>query len=86
MNSSGMPSRLQANEQTPATQEVTPKKALAEAIRHLEVNATHADLAQFAKERFGLDLHFVIIIPKSPLKTASPSKCANSSQARRKAG
>jgi hypothetical protein len=81
-----VPDETKANEQTPATQEVTPKKALAEAIRHLGVNATHADLAQFAKERFGLDLYFVIIIPKSPLKTASPSEYANSSQARRKAG
>ncbi len=66
-----------ANEQPSLIQEVAPKKALAEAIRHLGVNATHAELAQFAKDRFGLDLHFVIFIPKITVETASQGGRAN---------
>jgi hypothetical protein len=80
------PGNTKANEQPSVTLEVTPKKALAEAIRHLGADATHAELAQFAKERFGLNLHFVMVIPKSTVKTARPGGRANRSQARRKAG
>jgi hypothetical protein len=80
------PDETQANGHTPAVQEVTPKKALAEAICHLGADATHAGLAQFAKERFGLDLHFVIAIPTSTLKIASQGGRAGRSRARRKAG
>jgi len=80
------PGNNQTNGQSPPTMEVTSKKVLAEAIRHLGVKATHADLVQFAKEQFGLDLHFVIVIPKRFLKTAGQNGRASGSQARRKAG
>jgi hypothetical protein len=62
--------------------EVTPKKALAEAIRHLGADATHAELVQFVKERFGLAFQFVLIIPK----LTSQGGRAGHSRVRRKAG
>jgi hypothetical protein len=75
------PDKTTAREQPSASVEVTPKKALAEAIRHLGADVTHAQLVQFAKKRFGLDLQFVIIIPK----TASQGGRASHSRVRRKA-
>jgi hypothetical protein len=80
------PDKTPANGQSRATQEISPKKALAKAICHLGADATHADLAHFAKEQFGLNLRFVIDIPKSTLKMASQGRRASRSQARRKAG
>lgn len=65
---------------------VTPKKALAEAIRQLGPDATHADLVQFAKERFGLALQFAIVIPRSTLVKAGQDVQAGRNQGRRKAG
>jgi hypothetical protein len=62
--------------------EGTPKKALAQAIHHLGPDATHAELAQFAKEKFGLDLQFFIIIPKA----ASQGGMASHSRVQGKAG
>lgn len=59
--------------------QVSPKKALAEAIRELGADATHEDLVRFTNERFGLDLRFVIIAPKTVGNTKLNSK-------RRKAG
>jgi hypothetical protein len=80
------PDKTPANGHTRPHQEVTPKKALAEAICYLAPDATHADLVHFAKEQFGLDLRFVIIIPKSTLKMASQGGRASRSRARRKVG
>jgi hypothetical protein len=67
-------------------QAVTPKKALAEAIRHLGADATHADLVQFAKVRFGLVFHFAIVIPRSALVTAGADVQTGRNRGRRKAG
>jgi hypothetical protein len=68
-----------------AAPQVTPKKALAEALRFLGPDATNADLMQFAKERFGLALHFVIVIPRNAVEIASQGKRASYKQGRRKA-
>jgi hypothetical protein len=59
--------------------QVSPKKALAKAIRELGADATHEDLVRFTNERFGLNLHFVIIAPKTVGNTKLSPK-------RRKAG
>ena len=65
---------------------VSPKKALAEAIRQLGAAATHNDLVRFTKERFGLDLQYVLFIPKSVTRITVPSGCAGPGQARKRAG
>jgi hypothetical protein len=80
------PEKPRSARRSALAQEVTPKKALAEAIRHLGADATHADLVQFAKERFGLVLEFAIVIPRSTLETAGHSVQVGSNQGRRKAG
>jgi hypothetical protein len=77
------PDKPRTSRRSSMTQAVTPKKALAEAIRHLGADATHAELVQWAKERFGLLLQVDIVVPRSTLVTASR---ADRNKGRRKAG
>jgi hypothetical protein len=63
------------NKQAAAVVEITPQKALAEAIRHLGPDATPSALVQFAKERFGSDLQFFIVCPKSHARLTGPHDC-----------
>lgn len=65
---------------------LSPKKALAEAIRQLAPNATHDDLVRFTKERFGQDLNVVLIIPRNETRIAVSRGSTRPGQARRKAG
>ena len=64
-----MPRKAQKQKQKVATsadaEKPTQKKALAEALRHLGPNASHAALVRFVKERFGMELTFCIVIPKA---------------------
>ena len=60
----------------------TQKKALAEALRHLGPDASHAALARFVKERFGMELTFCILVPRAgttrkPQEQSAPrARCA----------
>jgi hypothetical protein len=64
-----MPRKVQRRKQqvakTAAAEKPTQKKALAEALRHLGFDASHAALARFVKERFGMKLTFCIFFPKA---------------------
>ena len=64
-----MPRNAQQKKQKvakPATAEKpTQKQALVEALRHLGPNASHAALARYVKEHFGMKLTFGILIPKA---------------------
>lgn len=51
--------------ETAAAEKPTQKKALAEAIRHLGPDASHAALARFVKKQFGMELTFCIVFPKT---------------------
>jgi hypothetical protein len=65
---------------------LSPKQALGEAIRQLGPDATHDELARFAKDLSGLDLHFVLIVPRSVTKLPVRDASARPSHGRRKAG
>jgi hypothetical protein len=56
----------------------TQKRALVEALRTLGPDASHAALARFVQERFGMKLTFCILMPKAEaaIKPASPKRCA----------
>jgi hypothetical protein len=69
--------QIQAGDQAATDATVSPKKALAEAIHQLGARATNDDLAQFAKEQFGLDLQFVLIIPRGRSKTMAGGRVAS---------
>jgi hypothetical protein len=64
-----MPKKVHEQKQhgdgTAPSERPTQKQALAEAIRHLGPNASHAALARFVKERFGMELTFCIVFPKA---------------------
>jgi hypothetical protein len=64
-----MPKRIHKQKQqrdgTSPSKEATQKQALAEALRLLGPNASHASLARFVKERFGLELTLCILFPKA---------------------
>ena len=63
-----MPRKAQQPKQklatTAAAEKPTQKRALAEALRHLGPNGSHAALARFVKDRFGMELTFGILVPK----------------------
>ena len=76
-----MPRKAQQQKQKVATtvpaEKSTQKKALAEALRHLGWEASHAALARFVKERFGMKLTFCIVFSKAntikkPKKASTP--------------
>ena len=57
--------KRQKQQQAEATAEPpTQKQALAEALRTLGSNASHAALVRFVKERFGMKLTFCLLIPR----------------------
>jgi hypothetical protein len=65
-----------------AAEKPTQKQALAEALHYLGPHASHAALARFVKERFGMELTFCILVPKAgtarkPDEQSAPrSRCA----------
>ena len=70
-----------------AAEKPTQKGALAEALRHLGPNASHAALARFVKERFGMELTFCIVFSKvdtirKPKGASTPRQQEPSSQAK----
>jgi hypothetical protein len=50
---------------TSPSRKATQKQALAEALRLLGPNASHASLARFVRERFGMELTLCILFPKA---------------------
>jgi hypothetical protein len=78
-----MPGKVQQQKQkvakTAAAENPSQKRALAEALRCLGPNASHAALVRFVKERFGMELTFCIVFPKaatiSKLNEWSKSGC-----------
>jgi hypothetical protein len=73
-----MGKRQKQQEAEAAAEPPTQKRALAEALRTLGPGASHAALARFVKERFGMKLTFCILVPRaeSPSKLASRKQCA----------
>jgi hypothetical protein len=61
-----------------AVEQPTQKQALAEALRTLGPDASHAALARFVKERFGMKLTFCILMPRAETAStpASRMRCA----------
>ncbi len=65
----------QQGDGTAPSEKPTQKRVLAEALQNLGPNASHAALARFVKERFGMALTFGIVLPQAEptkkLKVAS---------------
>jgi hypothetical protein len=60
-----MPRKVRQQKQNmAAAKKPTQKGALAEALRYMGPNASHATLARFVKEQFGMELTFCIVFTK----------------------
>jgi len=57
-----------------AVEQPTQKRALAEALRTLGPDASHAALARFVKERFGMKLTFCILTPRAEMASKPASR------------
>jgi len=55
----------QQGDETATSEKPTQKRALPEALQNMGPNASHAALARFVKERFGMELTFCIVFPKA---------------------
>jgi hypothetical protein len=56
--------KKQHKDKAAAADKPTQRQALAEALRHLGPKASHLALAQFVKEKLGMELSFYLLLPK----------------------